>query len=521
MIFALGAGCADGEGYKENTEIPVDTGQPEQYAAFAYTCRCDCGYSEPVSVSDVCLPEDTTPEEHCADKVCPLLTILIRDAEDKYDETVEVQCEDIQCTAWPDDVEFDGVTGSVIGPDPRPACEGTCGVERCDCWRCADPNRPEELQDDCSSRYECTNEDSCTYAASSCPENQVSDNVCRVESDAPADTGGTTDESSAAEDSAMTEEGESSTEERGFVLGGGGSFPNLTFAPFPRDSTISTAGASMCQPGRGTFMLLPIHISDRNRDGVTTGIMRALQVSGTGTLTDDAWITQIGGGIGGSSVFGVRSGNRVALGATDELLNAESTGILVSGQIAEVPSGVLGGGTPFVGTLHSGTSMPQGLLEMGWTCPEAPTKSDLETPSSSASASAPDSIASTAKLDQNLAAPALSAANEFEFSLGDLGCPVDWPQKFTARLLDTEKGRPRLTVGLLGSPSAQGVVRLHRGSTRPDYRFTFESRGLTIQGEVMVSDGTTAMVRLDEVEYAGVNLCSPGIYPLFGLRSVR
>ena len=107
--------------------------------------------------------------------------------------------------------------------------------------------------------------------------------------------------------------------------------------------------------------------------------------------------------------------------------------------------------------------------------------------------------------DGEVAVDQLDLAQGYSFSLAELGCAIDWPQRLTVRPSGTDLRR-LVTVELYGIPSTAVTVPLR--DSFDGEQFKFAQRGLVVEG-ALLGAGDALTVRLDGVKFAGLPICIP------------
>lgn len=241
--------------------------------------------------------------------------------------------------------------------------------------------------------------------------------------------------------------------------GTGARYSDFRFIPLATSEARSDAegsddSGSKCLPGRGMFELSPLRL-----DGGRRGAARVVQVSGTGRFTADAWISDA----------------RVASGGT--VLTHRH-----SGEVVKITSDVqiLGEGQLDGRALYTPSGPGRSTLDLGWGCRKS-------------------------------AAPPRGDAS-YSFTLSDIGCAVDFPQRLTAR---PQYGRrPTLTVELYGQPEISRSVNLRPASGGPGRIFRYQGQGAVVRGTVIGADDDLLVVDLREASWHGLPMCVAGTYQI-------
>jgi hypothetical protein len=265
-----------------------------------------------------------------------------------------------------------------------------------------------------------------------------------------------------------------------FTFDGGGSAPCSTFGPIkaaiwadenstPVDCTSSEAE---CAPGSGRFALAPHRNGDRDGDSLLHVSYLPMQLTGTGVMTRFASVTSISKVSGSTAQLRVLR-TRGAFGFTQQdLLTSGSSISTVISATHTFSSGSVSGNPVFVAEEVAESALDAYVVDMQWTCP---------------------------------AATGVTRPKGYQFRLSDIGCVGN--QKMTLRYATSPK---RVYLEQYGN-SAFYLVE-PTVSTTSGEAFVFEEGGLTIDGVLLSSNSNTAQVRLDEISWKGVSVCSPGTY---------
>lgn len=235
-----------------------------------------------------------------------------------------------------------------------------------------------------------------------------------------------------------------------------------------------------CAAGSGTFALAP-H-GTPGRPGLAAHW--PVEIAGTGTLTDDAWVSSIDVGAHGSLSLarpqwrpGVAAGETPGKADVAVVLDART----------EFEPGRLSGALTFLADEASPST-----VEISWTCPTGSTRPP--------------------------------SAWSYTFTLDDVGCPVDWPQRFTLQL---DPVGSRLVQSSRLTEPERGFVHLRRyGSAvsrrvdltpsrdAPGHDFRVRVGALLVEGKLMAFDPDRVLVKTREVSWRGLPICSPGSFEL-------
>ncbi len=239
---------------------------------------------------------------------------------------------------------------------------------------------------------------------------------------------------------------------------------------------------SECQAGSGRFSLHPWRATDHDEDGLSSFLLKAVQVSGTGAMTNAAWITTLDRVDSQTAPLRIAKVNRfLAFDDDDQLVAPSYSSIVVPANSTAFPPGTIGGNPPFI-LQEPATSTTYPLqVDMAWICAE-PTAEE------------------TVLLDQG-----------YRLDLGSVGCPVSWPQKFTLRLAPT-LSPTRASLELYGDMDTALVSALV--STSTGLSFHFARGSFSLKGEITSHGPTGATGNLTGLTWKGVPLCSAGSFTL-------
>jgi hypothetical protein len=237
-----------------------------------------------------------------------------------------------------------------------------------------------------------------------------------------------------------------------------------------------TTSEADCTSGSGRFFLLPLTGRDNDGDGRYHGNYFPIQVSGTGTMTRKAWITNItpyswpsGVGLKAIKTFG-----NFFFTSADLLKNPSSTSVSISGNTS-IDSGILPGQPMFaveevleanIGTLQ---------VDMTWSCTRT--------------------------------ASTVSKPQGYQFRLSTIGCPAN--QKFTLRYATSPN---RVYLEPYGLPDMNVVEPTT--TTTEGKAFVIEHSGLMIDGTLVSTSSSQAVLDIDAITWQGENACTPGTYTL-------
>ncbi len=242
-----------------------------------------------------------------------------------------------------------------------------------------------------------------------------------------------------------------------------------------------TSSASTCVPGSGEFRLIPWRVVDNDHDDDPAVILKAVQTSGTGSLTGAAWISTVAAVQDqGEPLRVLHVNSPYKLDGSDRLVNASSISSVVPPQGIAFSAGTVSGAPHFI--LEEVLSGTPGdfLVDIQWTC---------------GSVGPEESVS----LDQG-----------YVLKLSDLGCIGSPPQMFTLR--PSPEATPTwVDIQVYGE--VFDAIRLPLSDTPTGRAFSYVWHHLEVEGELQTHDPSTgATVRLDKLTWKGVNVCVSGTY---------
>jgi hypothetical protein len=231
---------------------------------------------------------------------------------------------------------------------------------------------------------------------------------------------------------------------------------------------------AVCEDGEGVFQLVPWDRFDRDHDEERGTVFAAMQQNGTGTLTNQAWITEVKSLHSGADLRIVDVGQPVTFDAFDRLVGAAQVSTPLTTTPAAIPPGVAGGGSPIVGLEVPGEG-PELQVKLAWQCDSDPNGWTDVTPS----------------------------ATGYVVNLGALGCKAR--QKLTITPRPTNIG-----FALYGNPNwemAVGTRDVTNGRA-----FLLQDGPVLVRGTLVSYNAVEAVVDLEEVSMDGAPACNPGTY---------
>jgi hypothetical protein len=231
------------------------------------------------------------------------------------------------------------------------------------------------------------------------------------------------------------------------------------------------SGGDACRPGSGVFHTAPMRVVENRQSGLSAIGLVPLQTDGTGNLTATARVTS----------WRQLSGPTVAT-APRELFDAAFGAKAARAFLGLQPAPRAMAGDLWFGMQGVSRAEPlDASLEISWDCPG--------TPIVSVQPSVPS----------------------YGFSLAELGCAVEWPQRFALSRRGTA-GRGRLRVQLDGRSASLDIG--DADVARLPNEIKFQRGELVISGVVVGEDETAATVRLEEATWRGWPICQTGVYRL-------
>ncbi len=234
-----------------------------------------------------------------------------------------------------------------------------------------------------------------------------------------------------------------------------------------------------CSAGSGRFQLVPVAFQNRDGDSSSTVEMLPFQISGTGVMTNQAWITEIDkvAAPTGKTIRVLKANAAYVIGSSDLLGNASTVSIAITGQHS-ISSGVVSGNAPFVLEEIADADYSGGEVDMTWSCGSG--------------------------------AASVTRPQGYSFSLEDIGCD-DARQKLTLRVPTSPN---RVEVEQYGNPNWSYVTPT---TTVPAGKaFVIDIGDFYVDGVVLSTGGSNAQVRFDNIQFDGEDICTTGTYT-FGL----
>lgn len=238
-----------------------------------------------------------------------------------------------------------------------------------------------------------------------------------------------------------------------------------------------TTSTSDCTAGSGRFFLLPFAIGDRDHDGLHHTTFLPVQTSGDGVMTSRSWVTQVVAvsNPGSYTLRVLKAGESFSFNGSDGLEDASSKSLAITGT-HNLSNGAVRGNPRFVVEEVDPDDEAGFEVDMTWNC----------------SAGAND----------------ISRPLGYQLSLDTIGC--DMPQKFTFRPVFNQQPN-RIEFEQYGTPGlmiAQPAPALPGGG----HSFHFEAGDFVLDGVVVSTNSTTAVVDLTSISWDGTQICTPDEY---------
>ncbi len=124
-----------------------------------------------------------------------------------------------------------------------------------------------------------------------------------------------------------------------------------------------------CEAGAGRFLLYPVQIFDNDQDGQVSVIFQPIQVTGSGALTEAAWITAVEPvEVQEAALRVMKVGHPLAVGFNDYLQDAGTVSVQVQAQGSSFNTGVITGGTGFYVQEVGGDLAAEFTVDLEWSC---------------------------------------------------------------------------------------------------------------------------------------------------------
>lgn len=252
---------------------------------------------------------------------------------------------------------------------------------------------------------------------------------------------------------------------------------------FESDSSLAEHSEdASCAAGSGTFQLVAWELYNFDGDSASTVVFKAMQSSGTGTLTSAGQIntaTLVSGG--GYTVKMIKSDTPFRIDENDALVDANTLAVTLLTSGSPFAAEVMAGGAPLIIEEVSETSVMDYEVDLAWTCPSP----ELGTET--------------------------SETQGYVLDLDDLDCDGSTKQKLTIR------------PGPLSNPTfftveAYGISFDKRKYPLTDavgtgWDFDIKYADLSIEGTIISYDTTNGMsIEVDHVQWDGTNVCDAGTY---------
>jgi len=230
-----------------------------------------------------------------------------------------------------------------------------------------------------------------------------------------------------------------------------------------------------CSAGSGTFRLLPVYHQDRDGDGYDTVYFVPIQISGTGTMTMNAWITSLTvDEDDGYDLRIVDPGFNLVADGSDAVTNLSSNSDLVTGTHT-FSTGDHSGFAPFVVEEMDSADRGDLKVDLTWSC--------------------------------GTGATSVSRPSGYVVDLDALGC--DATQKLVMRVQNAPN---RLRWELYGDDNLARTTPTVNGSGGRE--FSIHDGDFYMSGTVVDWNSTQAEVEFDNIKWNGLNICTAGTYYL-------
>lgn len=229
-----------------------------------------------------------------------------------------------------------------------------------------------------------------------------------------------------------------------------------------------------CVAGSGRFELFPLNRRDRDHDGEWAVTFLPLQVSGTGVMTNHAWITEIDkvSAPEGYTLRVIKPNIFYTFTGSDLLTAPATVSYAITGS-HQFSSGSFSGNAPFVVDEVSPSDIHDFVVDMSWTCGSVPNP-----------------------ITQPLG---------YQFKLSDIGC--DPAQKITMRYLTNPN---RVNIEQYGNPNyafSSPTTTVEDGEA-----FSITMGWLHLEGVITSLTEEQAEVEYTEITYDGKSVCTPDTY---------
>jgi hypothetical protein len=240
---------------------------------------------------------------------------------------------------------------------------------------------------------------------------------------------------------------------------------------------------SDCTAGSGVFALFPVAFQDGDHDDDVSVVFQAVQVSGTGVLTDAAWIRDITAlETHGATLRVAKVNQPFRFEAYDDtLVNASTVSYSVSSEGSSFGSGLISGAAPFMVEEVDGSEDSDFAVEMEWEC---------------------GSVSQWAGAQRGYVLNSESFDN----------CTWDIPQAFVLRprLVEGEPVMMRIMpYGQLNTWVITPVVEV--GNT---FQWEYSFLDFHVAGTIDDVGEEQMDITLDDLSFDGTDLCDPGTYSL-------
>mgnify|MGYP007066201706 CR=1 FL=1 len=235
----------------------------------------------------------------------------------------------------------------------------------------------------------------------------------------------------------------------------------------------SSTASSDCTSGSGRFDLLPVARGDHDGDGDFYTSFVPIQRTGTGVMTNQAWVTSV---IlvddNGNDLRVIEDGEDFVWNSSDQLVNYSSISTAITGQHS-FSQGVISGNPPFVAWGSPRADLDDMVVDMAWSC--------------------------------GTGGNTVTRAQGWQFKLSDIGC--DPVQKITMRYATSPN---RIEFEPYGNPNLAVVAPAT--TTQDGKAFSVDLWGLVLEGTLTDWDANEASVTFDSIEFLGDSACTADDY---------
>lgn len=247
--------------------------------------------------------------------------------------------------------------------------------------------------------------------------------------------------------------------------------------------TRSAPVESTCEAGSGRFRLIPRRLVNKDADAYASVIMTPIQISGTGALTGEAWITSLDIVEDQGKTLRILKPNRnFHFNGTTDMLEEKNTVSLLLLAENDFIVGKISGGAPIVVEEIAIATTPDFEVDLTWSCGTVPVAGERH------------------------------PSQGYMVSPADLDCTGDWVQEFTLRPI------PYLSPQWLhaeryGHVEDREAIKL-TPAVAGGYNFDHKRGVVRFRGNISSMSPNGATLTVTEASVAGVNVCDTGTYSL-------